>query len=61
MTKEVETAIAGFLKAGQKSLISYKVDESLIGGLVVSIGDKYVDMSMASKIKKYEEIIMAAA
>ena len=61
MTKEIETAIGSFLKSGEKSQISYKVDPSLIGGLVVSIGDKYVDMSMASKLKKYEGIIKSAA
>ena len=59
--KEVEGAIAGFLKSGQKSQISYNVDPSIIGGMVVSVGDKYVDMSMATKLKKYEEIIKSAA
>ncbi len=61
MQKEVEGAIGGFLKQGQKSLINYKVDPSIIGGMIVSIGDKYVDMSMASKLKKYEDIIKSAA
>jgi len=37
------------------------VDPSLIGGMVVSIGDKYADMSIASKMKKYTELIKAAA
>ncbi len=61
MQKEVEGAIAGFLKQGEKSLIEYKVDPSIIGGMVVSVGDKYADMSMASKLKKYEDIIKSAA
>lgn len=61
MTKEVQTAIASFMKSGQKSLISYKVDPNIMGGMVVSIGDKYVDMSMASKLKKYEDIIKSSA
>ncbi len=61
MKKEVEGAMASFLTKGQKSLISYKVDPTIIGGMVVSIGDKYVDMSMASKLKKYSEMISAAA
>ena len=61
MKKEVEGAIGSFMKSGQKSLISYKVDASIIGGMVVSIGDKFVDMSMASKLKKYEDIIKSAA
>jgi F-type H+-transporting ATPase subunit O len=61
MTKEIETAIATFLQKGQKSQITYKVDSTLIGGLVVSIGDRYADMSMATKLKKYEELIKSAA
>ncbi|XP_040581352.1 ATP synthase subunit O, mitochondrial [Lepeophtheirus salmonis] len=60
-TKEVEAAIGKFLKAGQKSLVTYKVDPSILGGMVVSIGDKFVDMSIESKIKKYSEIIHSAA
>ncbi len=61
MQKEVETAINSFLKQGEKSLIDYKVDPNIIGGMIVSVGDKYVDMSMASKLKKYEDIIKSAA
>ena len=61
MKKEVDGAIAGFLVKGQKSLISYKVDATIVGGMIVSIGDKYVDMSIASKLNKYSELITAAA
>merc|ERR1712193_21854 len=61
MKKEVEATIALFLKKGQKSLISYEVKPEIMGGMVVSIGDRFVDMSTASKVKKYTEIIQAAA
>ena len=61
MKKEVDGALAGFLQKGQKILVNYKVDPALIGGMVVSIGDKFVDMSMSSKLKKYSELIQAAA
>lgn len=46
-----------FLKPNQSIQLTAKVDPSLIGGMIVSIGDKYVDMSVASKIKKYTDII----
>ena len=86
--KEVEGALAGFLKSGEKALISYSVDASIVGGMVVSwtfelyltnvdifsqllvydlvffqvsIADKFVDMSMASKLTKYSELIKGAA
>jgi F-type H+-transporting ATPase subunit O len=40
--------------------LTAKVDSSIIGGMIISIGDKYVDMSVASKVKKYTDIISAA-
>lgn len=61
MNKEVEATLKLFLQKGEKSKISYKVDPAIIGGMIVFIGDKYVDMSMASKMKKYTDIIKAAA
>jgi len=61
MQKEVEATIALFLKKGDKSKVGYKVDPAIIGGMVVSIGDKYADMSIATKMKKYTDIIKAAA
>ncbi|XP_014208737.1 ATP synthase subunit O, mitochondrial isoform X1 [Copidosoma floridanum] len=57
---KLEAALKSFLKSGQNIQLTTKVDPSIIGGLVVSIGDKYVDMSVATKIKKYTEVINAA-
>merc|ERR1712203_889137 len=61
MKKEIEDVISGKLQKGQKSLISYHVDPSIVGGMIVSIGDKYADMSIASKLKKYSAVIQSAA
>ncbi|XP_066993595.1 ATP synthase subunit O, mitochondrial [Anabrus simplex] len=58
--KDLEGALAAFLKKGEKLVLTTKVDPAIIGGLIVSIGDKYVDMSIASKIKKYNDLIQAA-
>lgn len=58
---KLESALKGFLKKGQTILLTAKVDPTIIGGMVVSIGDKYVDMSVASKIKKYTDLIQATA
>ena len=59
MKKEVEGAIGSFMKSGQKSLISYTVDSSIMGGMVVSIGDRFVDMSMASKMYSVKMLVSA--
>lgn len=50
-----------FIKSNETIHLTSRVDATLIGGMVVSIGDKYVDMSIASKIKKYTELISATA
>jgi len=55
--KEITGALQGFVKSNQKLQVSTKVDPSILGGMVVSIGDKYVDMSVATKIKQYTKII----
>jgi len=60
LQQELEAALKSFVKSGQSILITTTVDPSIIGGLIVSIGDKYVDMSTASKIKKYSDIIQTA-
>ena len=38
--------------------MNYKVDPAIIGGMVVSIGDKFADMSIASKMKKYTDLAL---
>jgi len=60
MQQELEAALKLFAKSGQSIQIKTSVDPSILGGMVVSIGDKYVDMSTAAKIKKYSDLIQSA-
>lgn len=55
--KEIEAALVAFLKKGESLNVTMKVDPSIIGGMVVAIADKYVDMSIATKINKYTQLI----
>nr|CAG4645837.1 EOG090X0EB8 [Lynceus sp. MCZ IZ 141354] len=55
--KEVESSLKGFLQKGQTLLLTTKVDPSILGGLVVAIGDRFVDMSLASKIQRYAGVL----
>ncbi|XP_064551732.1 ATP synthase subunit O, mitochondrial [Drosophila montana] len=59
--KQLEGALKSFLKPNQTLKITSRVDPSIIGGLIVSIGDKYVDMSIATKVKLYTDVIKTAA
>ncbi|KAJ8675432.1 hypothetical protein QAD02_011218 [Eretmocerus hayati] len=57
---KLEAALKSLVKQGQNIQLTAKVDPTIIGGMIVSIGDKYVDMSVSSKIKKYTDLINAA-
>eukprot|EP00914_Ancora_sagittata_P022402 GHVO01044582.1.p2 GENE.GHVO01044582.1~~GHVO01044582.1.p2 ORF type:complete len:103 (+),score=24.81 GHVO01044582.1:336-644(+) len=58
--KEVEATLKLFLKKNENLLLTTKVDPALIGGMVVEIGDRFVDLSIASKVKKYSAVIKEA-
>lgn len=58
--QKLEAVLKKFVKANEKILITSKVNPEILGGMLVSIGDKYVDMSIASKIKKYNNLISSA-
>lgn len=60
MKKELEASLKSFLKKGESLQLTMKVDPAIIGGMIVSIGDKYADMSMASKIKKFTSLLEQA-
>ncbi|XP_036401293.1 ATP synthase subunit O, mitochondrial [Megalops cyprinoides] len=54
---ELKVALNGFLQKGETLKLETKSDPSILGGMIVSIGDKYVDMSTKSKIQKLTKII----
>ena len=37
-----------------------QTDPSIIGGMVVEVGDKYIDMTTATKIKKIMQTLRVA-
>mmetsp|Transcript_14126 Transcript_14126/g.42722 ORF Transcript_14126/g.42722 Transcript_14126/m.42722 type:complete len:205 (-) Transcript_14126:277-891(-) len=49
-TRAVSDALAPHLNAGEKVSLSTKIDPSILGGLTIQIGDKFLDLSAASKI-----------
>lgn len=52
--KEVEDSLKAFTT--KKLILEYKVDPSIMGGLIVDFnGEHYIDMSVSSKIRLYTE------
>ena len=35
-----------------------QVDPSIIGGIVIDIGDKHIDLSIATRIKKIQQMVL---
>ncbi|XP_029459394.1 ATP synthase subunit O, mitochondrial [Rhinatrema bivittatum] len=54
---ELKTALSGFLSKGETLKLETKTDSSILGGMIVSIGDKYIDMSTKAKIQKLTKIM----
>ncbi|XP_056611709.1 ATP synthase subunit O, mitochondrial [Triplophysa dalaica] len=54
---ELKVALNGFLAKGETIKLVTKSDTSILGGMIVSIGDKYVDMSTKTKIQKLTKLI----
>lgn len=57
--KKINTAIANSKYVGKdkKLQLSNIVDESIKGGLVVSLGDRTVDLSVANKLSRYNQLL----
>ncbi|XP_076975013.1 ATP synthase peripheral stalk subunit OSCP, mitochondrial [Tamandua tetradactyla] len=49
---ELKTVLNSFLSKGQVLKLEIKTDPSIMGGMIVRIGEKYVDMSAKTKIQK---------
>lgn len=54
---ELKVALKGFLQKGETIKLETKSDPSILGGMVVSIGDKYADMSTKTKIQKLTKLM----
>lgn len=54
---KVNAALKKFLKEGELLKMTKQVDPSLLGGMTVSVGDKFIDMSLAKKLRIYTDLI----
>ena len=54
---EVKEALKGYVSKDFKVIVSTKVDPRIVGGMTVGIGEKYLDLSLLSRIQKVENMI----
>ncbi|XP_061713403.1 ATP synthase subunit O, mitochondrial-like [Cydia pomonella] len=50
-------ALKKFVKGDKKIELTEKVDPSIIGGMIVGVEDKHIDMSISRKIQMYTDIL----
>lgn len=55
--KEVEAKILSSAKFNEV-IVEYKVDKSLIGGMIIKIGDRVVDSSIANQLESLRKSLM---
>jgi len=55
--KDLQAVLQTFVKTGNTLKLETKVDPSLIGGMVVELGDRYIDLSISSRLRTYENIV----
>ena len=56
--EDVRAALGGLIGKDQKLVLETRVDESILGGLVVSYGDKYIDLSVQTRIQQMRRLLM---
>lgn len=57
---ELKTVLQSFLSKSQVLKLEVKTDPAIMGGMIVRIGEKYVDMSARSKIQKLSKAMREA-
>lgn len=57
---ELKAVLQSFLSKNQVLKLEVKTDPSIMGGMIVRIGEKYVDMSAKSKIQKLSKAMREA-
>ena len=53
----VKSGLKKILKSGQTLMLEQKVDPSIISGIIIDVGDKHVDLSVQTRMKKLQQIM----
>jgi len=57
--KSLEKSLTAFMDKGQKLSLSVTVNPEILGGLVVNIGDKHINMSIQARIQQLQNVLAA--
>jgi len=55
--KKITDSLGQFMEGNKKMITTLKVDPALINGITVELGDKYLDMSVATQLKKLQALL----
>lgn len=58
--QEIQKGLKAMLKPGQSLVLEEKIDPSIISGIILDIGDKHLDLSVLSRVRKLQQIIRDA-
>lgn len=58
--QEIQKGLKQMLKPGQSLVLEEKIDASIISGIILDIGDKHLDLSVLSRVRKLQQIIRDA-
>jgi F-type H+-transporting ATPase subunit O len=57
---QIQGGLKQLLAPGQSLALEEKIDPSIISGIVIDIGDKHIDMSVLSRVRKLQQIVRDA-
>merc|ERR1711887_494246 len=57
--KSLQKSLNGFIDKGQKLSMSVKVKPEILGGLIVDVGGKHINMSILARIQQLQQVINA--
>jgi F-type H+-transporting ATPase subunit O len=57
---QIREGLKSLLRPGQSLALEEKVDPSIVAGLVIDVGDKHVDLSVLSRVRRLQQIIRDA-
>merc|ERR1711959_247375 len=57
--KSLQKSLNGFIAKGPKLSMSVKVKPEILGGLIVDVGDKHINMSILARIQQLQQVINA--